>query len=203
MKMAHRFSFPLPPPEHIQVQELWQQGAAFSVYDIDEAGLRQWVDTNPGRINERAFCGYTPVCAAVRFLESLSLVLWLVTEKGADMNVANADGGTPLHFARSLDLLNALLACVTVPTSQDLNGISPLIKHCLALCSPDLVARLLQDTRVKATVNTQECLKAYTALHFACMGLGRHGQRNAPPVIQLLLQAGADLTLMNADGQTL
>jgi len=68
-------------------------------------------------------------------------------------------GGTrpyALPFVTSkVDVLNALLACGADPSLQDVHRVTPLMAHCLVLDKPDLVAGLLQDTRVKATVNVR------------------------------------------------
>jgi ankyrin repeat protein len=51
--------------------------------------------------------------------ELQELILWLVNEKGADVNARNWRGSTPLHNARSLDVLDALLNRGADPTSLD------------------------------------------------------------------------------------
>ena len=61
---------------------------------IGEAGLRQWVEANPRRVNERDSVGYTPLHVAALVDESVPLVLWLVKEKGADVNAIKDTGHT-------------------------------------------------------------------------------------------------------------
>ena len=71
---------------------------------------------------------------------------------------------------------------------------SPLILH--ADRGPvDVVARLLQDPRVRTTINVQ-AEDGRTALHHACDRLGRR-----PRLVQVLLQAGANPTLTNNNGR--
>ena len=53
---------------------------------MTEAKLRQWVDANPGWVNDRDMAGETPLYVAARFKRSLPLVLWLLDDKGADVN---------------------------------------------------------------------------------------------------------------------
>ena len=58
----------------------------------------------------------------------------------------------------------------------------------------DLVERLLQDPRVQASVNVQDHI-GYTALHIACRQVD---EPEGPAIVQLLLRAGADPSLMSA-----
>jgi len=81
-----------------------------------EAQLRQWVDANPGHANDWDGRGYTPLYAAVYHKKSLPLVLWLLDEKGMDVNTRVSGGRTSLHAACSLDVLNALLDHGADPT---------------------------------------------------------------------------------------
>lgn len=59
---------------------------------MNEAEMRQWVEANPGLANEwdvegyRDVEGYTPLYVAVEYMKNLSLVLWLLDEKGANVN---------------------------------------------------------------------------------------------------------------------
>ena len=65
-----------------------------------EVQLRAWVEANPQRIEHWAENGETPLSIAIRHIESLSLVLWLLDEKGADVNGRSYDDDTPLHVVR-------------------------------------------------------------------------------------------------------
>lgn len=48
---------------------------------MDEAQLRQWVELNPGRVNDTDINGNTLLDSAAR-LKSVPLVVWLLDEKG-------------------------------------------------------------------------------------------------------------------------
>ena len=66
-------------------------------YSLNEAELRQWVEeTHPARVNQRDWYKSTPLLVPVRDFKSLSLVVWLLDEKGANVNVADLWGGTPI-----------------------------------------------------------------------------------------------------------
>ena len=129
------------------------------------AELRQWVDANPTRINDwdRDEDGITPLYAAVRFIRSLPLVLWLLDEKGADMNARLDDGQTP----RTLNILKVMLDRRADPTVLDDNDKSPLMCHAYH-GRVDIVGHLLQDPRVRAAIDVQDN-EGDTAFHFACL----------------------------------
>jgi hypothetical protein len=130
--------------------------------------------------------------------KSVPLVLWLVKEEGADVNATDATGLSPcLHCTTSLDVLNVLLGCGADPTLLNSKSTNPLMWHVLGQHA-DLITRLLQDPRVQATVNVKTST-GNTALHFACNAVSDPG---GLPIVQLLLQADADLTLQSAGGVT-
>ena len=124
---------------------------------------------------------------AALFIGSVSLILWLVKEKGADVNATSATGSSPLHNTESFDVLNALLGCGADLIPLNSNGDTPLMVH-LHQSSHDVVARLLQDPRVQASINVQEGRYGFTTLHLACWDVDKP---DVPAIIQLFLQAGA------------
>jgi hypothetical protein len=63
----------------------------------------------------------------------------------------------------------------------------------------DTVARLLQDPRVRATVNMQDG-NGRTVLHYACRNFGV--EDTAAPKVHLLLQAGANPIIPDKSGLT-
>lgn len=66
------------------------------------------METNPERVNDRDDkLGATPLSVAI-FL-NLTLVVWLLDEKGADVNATMVNKENPLRNAKSLDILEALL----------------------------------------------------------------------------------------------
>jgi len=60
------------------------------------------------------------------------------------------------------------------------------------------VKRLLQDPRVRATIDMQDHSYACTALHFACH---HHNETNTRATVTLLLEAGANPILANNNGE--
>jgi len=169
-----------------------------SFQDMNEAQLRQWVESNPGRVNDRDRHGVTPLYAAVWFRNSLPLTVWLLDEKGPDVNGTSNNGSTPLHDARSLDILLALMDRGANPTLLAHNGNTPLMIQ-PATGHVDNAACLLQDPRVRATVNVQNS-GGGTALHWACL---RGNESEAISILYLLLQARGDPALTkNATLQT-
>ena len=54
---------------------------------MNEAELRQWVEANPDKVNTWDIDGCTPLyAAAMGRHKTLQLALWLLDEKGADVN---------------------------------------------------------------------------------------------------------------------
>jgi hypothetical protein len=172
-----------------------QEEMLFFHFGLNEAELRQWVEANPGRVNDRDKGGYTPLIVAVCYIKSLPLTVWLLDEKGADVNATSLCGYTPLHMAPSLDILAALLNRGADPTLLTDNGSTSLMGQAVH-GNVDNVARLLQDPRVRATVNVQNS-SGNTALHVAC-----DNKATAISILSLLLQAGSDPALTNNKGHT-
>jgi hypothetical protein len=74
---------------------------------MKEAGeLRQWVEANPGRVNGWDGYGNTPLSVVVGAKKDLPLALWLLDEKGADVNATTSLGWTALHAATFLEIFN-------------------------------------------------------------------------------------------------
>ncbi len=156
-----------------------------SFRDMSEAVMRQWAEANPGRVNDRDRDGYIPLYVAAWDSESLSLVVRVLGEKGADVNAPSSSNQTPLHIASSPDIASALLDRGADPARVSTDRWSPLMQH-VQYGSADVVARLLQDPHVRATVNVQDG-EGRTVLHLAC----RCGLPNAAAlIVHSLLQAG-------------
>jgi len=96
------------------------------IYDMSEVELRQWVEANPGRVNEGDSEGLTPLAAIASKEEGLALVVWLLDEKGADVNATMANRVSALHYAKTLDILNALLDRGGIPPAET-SGVAPLL----------------------------------------------------------------------------
>ena len=111
---------------------------------MTEVQLRQWVEANPERVNDRDRLGEMPLCVAVFHMKSLPLTVWLLDEKGADVNARAREGYTLLHVVESLGILIALLNRGADPTLLNDDGTTTLMRHSFhgrVAC----VARLLQD----------------------------------------------------------
>ena len=126
------------------------------------------------------------------------MVAWLLDEKGADVNATTRCGRTAVFSAASVDILNALLDRGGDPILPNPDGELPLMSRA-QYREVDIVARLLQDPRVRATVNMQD-QHGNIALHHVCGVYG--AERPSAPMAHLLLQAGADPLVTNKRGQT-
>jgi len=124
-------------------------------YGKTEAQLRQWVEANPGRVNDTDESKNTLLYAAAYYLKSLPLVLWLLDVTGADVDARLPRGQTLLAETDSFDIFNALLDRGADPTLLDVYGMS-LIMHHARYIRGDMVRRLLQDLRVRINVNEQD-----------------------------------------------
>jgi ankyrin repeat protein len=162
-----------------------------------EAQLRQRVEADPRRVNDWDTDGKTPLYTAACELRSLPLVLWLLDEKGADVNARCSRGYTALYWACSLDILTVLLDRGGDPTVVGDGDWSPLTS-CITVGNLDCLARLLQDPRVRAIVDVQD-RQGWTALHKACH---KSDESRASYVFHLLLQAGASPAVMDKTGKT-
>jgi len=100
-------------------------------------------------------------------------------------------------FSASLGIIIALLDRGADPSIADDQGFVPLM-HFVFLGSVDIVARVLQDPRVRATVNMQPNT-GYTALHDVCL---HKDETKATSIIHILLQAGGNAALTSKHGQT-
>ena len=158
------------------------------------------VEANPGRVNDRDRHGNdTPLIVAARREEGLSLVVWVLDEKGADVNVTMADGRSALHWTRSLDILTALLDRGADPTTTPVyDGGLPLMYQA-GNGSVEVVQRLLEDPRVRATVNMQDG-DGFTALHCVCAY--EENSETAFLKANILLQADLNPTITDNDGDT-
>ena len=161
--------------------------AAMSVEDnflrMKEAEFRRRVEANPGRVNDIDEHGYTSLIYATMRLESVPLVTWLLDEKGADVNVVSSTGSTPLHVVKAPDIVNVLLDRGADPARVNMRKWSPLIQQTF-LGTAEVVTRLLQDPRVRATVNMQDRY-GETALHHACKVHGAEAAPRAALLVQV------------------
>jgi len=178
--------------------------AAVELHMMSEPELLQWVEANPGRVNDRDSLGHTPLLIAALLLRDLPLTVWLLDEKGADANARCVRGSTALYGARSLAILTTLLDRGADPAVIADSGATLLMMQA-GFGSVDMVARLLQDPRVQTTVNAQitrsqsQSNRRKTALHIACTN---ENETWATSIVHLLLQAGTDPKVTDDYGQT-
>jgi hypothetical protein len=173
-------------------------------------GMRRFALGNPGRVNEQDDGGWTLLNAATRRPGSLSLVPWLVDEMGADVEGRDKYGQTSIYEATIHQVLSFYLERGADPTVQDNDGETALMHHSRGLRA-NLVARLLQDNRVLATIDVQmtdtgkggRSAIGRSALHLACCSYGRgDGHDSKGRITELLLLNHANPLLRDSQGQT-
>ena len=130
--------------------------------NMNEGQLRQLMEANPGRVNDKDERGLTPLCVAVDRIESLPLIMWLLDEKGAYMNDTSKFGSTPLHAARSLDILTALMDRGANPALPTEYGWTPLMSQ--SAYKRSRLWRASCKTRVSELLST--CRIAMAVQHF-------------------------------------
>lgn len=161
--------------------------------DMSDAQLLQWMEANPGRVNDRDSLGMTALYDSADFEEICPTLLWLLDVKGVDVNATTSWGATPLHGADNLPTLIALLDRGADPTLVTPYGTTPLMLQASASGGDvGIVERLLQYLRVRATVNMQD-KRGNTVLHYACKSAAN---------VHFLLQTGANPNITNNDGGT-
>lgn len=186
------------------------QAAASANYDMMDLYLQQGADINCRNCDSK---GNTPLLNALpEYRSTAQCIRWLV-EHGADVNIANADGitplmlGVPLSFAgiyRSTDkaqILNLLLDSEAKTTARDINGNTPLaylpkpivdqyhqeFKRAFSL---SLISLLEHSANINAVNNHGE-----TALMDAAKECSEYA-------VETLLSYKADPTIKNKLGET-
>lgn len=167
---------------------------------MSEAELRLWVEANPGRVNDKDNQGLTALVWAACQLESLPLTVWLLDEKGADVNARWIGGRTVLMSTTSPDIISALLARGADPALAEDKGWTSLIAQ-VSCGYARAVVRLLEEPSVRTTITMQHN-EGWTALHCACGLHGRGDGSLAATMAHLLLQAGANPNITNNNGLT-
>ena len=112
-----------------RARKKWRQEKMVRFSGITEAQLAQWVEANPGRINDTDKDQHTPLYVAAYHMKCLPLVLWLLDMKGADVDAPILRGQTVLAKTDSLEILDALLDRGADPTLLDFDGMSLLMHH--------------------------------------------------------------------------
>lgn len=164
----------------------------FVLRDMDEKRLRTWVENNRDRLDTyRDKYRETVLHVAAESSEiSAAFLVWLIKDKGVDVNGKSKNGKRALHLADSVEKLSALLNNDADPTLVDDDGENPLMAHARYVRLQH-VQLLIGLDHVGETINTQlRRFSGDSALHLACDGYCSEANRKAQ-VVDLLLQAGA------------
>lgn len=183
-------------------------GEELKFFDMTDVEMKEWLEDNPARVDDGDQDGWTLLCTAAR-KGNTDLLEWLVDEKGASVHCTTPEGHTPLHLAGSYETASSLLARGADATALNAWGWTPLMKRAFnenASC----VARLLEEPQVIATIDTQATesndyysTKGDTALHLICYEVGVTPVEEQNQILEMLLRAGADPTILNDDQETL
>lgn len=164
------------------------------------AQLTTWIVRNPRQSEARDSRGNTLLWAAAR-RGSYDLVSYLLVSRGVDVDGRTINGSTAIHHVIDAEVLGLLMDRGAEPVVRNDKGWTPLMHHVRA-GRPECVARLLEDPRVRASIDNVaegDDFDGFSALHLACCF------NNITPTAKLailrhLLVAGADPTLPNVYG---
>ena len=141
--------------------------------------------------NRRDTEGWSPLHVAVSMKRASRQITTLLIERGANVNVYNDKGHTPLHYAaleERTEMVTLLLQAGAVADIRNSDGWTPL-HVAVARKSPEVVSLLLD---ANAFVNARTC-KGWTPLHMA-VGNGDIS------MCALLREHGADINIGNENG---
>jgi len=152
------------------------------------AEVQRRVLTTPEVLEERGPGGTTPLMHAI-WMRNDQIARWLIHHRSHSLGAVSNSTWTPLHwacFCGPLRVVKALVGARANPAVFTAYGLTPLM--CAAMSNQAaIVAFLLDLPTVKATIDAAN-LESYTALSFACWG-------GYQPIVELLLEAGADPTI--------
>ncbi|XP_067653128.1 serine/threonine-protein phosphatase 6 regulatory ankyrin repeat subunit A-like [Haliotis asinina] len=175
-------------------------------------------------INCRGYNEMTPLLLAAE--RSASGIFEMLLDNGADPSVVNSDGNNALHFACIADdeeiVKHVLKLHLVDINSRGSNEMTPLLLAA-EKSAPDVFKILLDSGADPSVVNSD----GNNALHFACMAddeeIVKHvlklhlvdinsrgsnemtplllaAEKSAPDVFKMLLDSGADPSVVNSDG---
>jgi hypothetical protein len=176
----------------------------FLYSDMTEEQMKQWAEENPTRLNDLDRIGSGPLLCVGAYRDFTRLVEWLVDEKGASIHRTAYGGVTPLHWSSSPEVIPLLLARGADVTALSDQGWTPLMVMASRKKS-SCVELLLKEPKVIETIDTQATagfvFVGCTALHLACQP-GRISVMERKQLLEMLICAGANPTIMNQDRET-
>ncbi|XP_063242336.1 ankyrin repeat and SOCS box protein 3-like [Bacillus rossius redtenbacheri] len=166
------------------------------LHEAAEYGREDFVNTllkfgNKGSVNCRSYEGETPLFLACKFHNSVSLVRALVTA-GANVDIGNNEGVTPLHIACGLARVAVAQALVELDAdvnAKDMNEFTPL--HTAVENNFDFVTCLITHGADPSLQDIFGRTPIFLAVQYADV-----------TVIKSLLMAGVDVNKPAYDGVT-
>lgn len=152
--------------------------------DIDI--VRLLLEEDPGNVNSRDEDGNIPAHLAAVY--SKKNIAELLINSGANVNIANNKGTTPLHNAQTPEITELLLNAGAEVDAQDIEGWTPL--YTAVYLEQKAKVQLLIDDGANVNIIN---LNGDTPLHAAC------GNKD---IAEMLLVAGADKTIRNNKNET-
>lgn len=172
-----------------------------SAENIIQLLLDNDVDINQKIVDSLYYGGYTPLFFSI-LTENFDTFTFLL-QKGADINLKNADGYTPLLYAIDYELDNFISELLKNEADVNITGsnnVSPLMLATQLNLDFSIYEKLID---FGADVNTTIADTAdywdnpgYSALHFACAEMNKYR------LAELLIQNGADINAKDVYSNT-
>jgi ankyrin repeat protein len=178
-----------------------------AIEDNDIEAVKKLLDEKPQLLEETNTFGMTPLMRAVSAMERSVECIKVLIEAGADVNAKTYEGYTPLHCAVDINgpscrgempsqIMRLLVNAGAQLEEQQHWGWTPLMRAVLEGTSDEVRALLAvgaNPNKIFPQHTLPEFIRGRSILSAAVLD---------PEVMKLLIEAGADLNLRDACGQT-
>lgn len=160
-------------------------------YQEDINKIKYLLQTNPEQLNEKDENGETLLYKATK--NSSKQIVRFLLVKGAEVNIKNSEGSTPLHIVTSAYIARDLISKGADIYARDNEGKTPLHRRVEFPSVPEvqIIKELIKNG---ADINAKDN-NGRTPLHLA-------HENSRAPYIKLLFENGANVNAKDKDGAT-